>query len=172
MMLHPLQTLLSSWQSLPQQRQWQVWAQIQTHWPTLVGTVVAQHTQPTHLKQQVLHVATSTSAWAQNLGFQRPLILTKLNALVPSPKIQDIHFSTAQWLSQGETSLLLPPMPSKRRRLPPNPLPAPTPQEAFQRWAHTLKHHHVDHPHCPYCQAPTPATELSRWGMCWFCHQT
>ncbi|MEN9221503.1 MAG: DUF721 domain-containing protein, partial [Thermostichus sp. BF3_bins_97] len=49
-------------------------------WPETVGAVVAAQTHPLSVRRQVLQVATSTPAWAQNLAFQRHLILKKLNS--------------------------------------------------------------------------------------------
>ncbi|NEO99876.1 MAG: DUF721 domain-containing protein [Symploca sp. SIO2E9] len=65
-------------------------------WPQIVGDTAAQHTRPHSISRDVLYVATSSSAWAQELKFRRTFILKKLNAEFPN-LIVDIRFSTAEW---------------------------------------------------------------------------
>ncbi|NEO32743.1 MAG: DUF721 domain-containing protein [Symploca sp. SIO3C6] len=65
-------------------------------WPQIVGATAAQHTRPYSISRDVLYVATSSSAWAQELKFRRISILKKLNAQFPN-LIVDIRFSTAEW---------------------------------------------------------------------------
>ncbi|MEN9270856.1 MAG: DUF721 domain-containing protein [Thermostichales cyanobacterium HHBFW_bins_127] len=168
-MLHPLSAALQTWQNHPQQQQWQQWQTIQKLWPEIVGSPVSQHTQPLRTQHSTLYVATSSSAWAQNLRLQRRLILAKLNPHLPQP-LREIHFSPQHWLPVPEAHPPAPPPPHK-----PPPPPArstpPTPQAAFQRWAETLKALTRHYPPCPRCHSPTPPHELHRWGHCYFCHQ-
>lgn len=65
-------------------------------WPEIVGAKAAQHTRPYSISRDVLYVATSSSAWAQELKFRRSFILKKLNAQFPN-LIVNIRFSTAEW---------------------------------------------------------------------------
>ncbi len=65
-------------------------------WTSTVGSTIATHTQPVSIQRNVLWVATSSAAWAQNLTFERQRLLSKLNALLPTPLV-DIRFSTAGW---------------------------------------------------------------------------
>ncbi len=82
-MLQRLDEVLGSFGSHPR---WAELKQMQTLrqlWPELVGEAVAAQTYPLSLRRQVLQVATSTPAWAQNLTLQRQLILKKLNSRHP-----------------------------------------------------------------------------------------
>lgn len=152
--------------------------QVVAYWFEAVGPVVAAHTRPISIQRQVLNVATSSAAWAQNLAFERRRILDKLNAQVPV-KLTDIRFSTAQWHNHGPSSPSTEPSLAVWRdhpsRLPDNasqdPLPEPSlhPQETFQRWAAEVKRRSQHLPLCPHCQCPTPTGELERWSMCALC---
>jgi predicted nucleic acid-binding Zn ribbon protein len=66
------------------------------HWSEIVGTAVSQHTRPLDIQRNVLQVATSSAVWAQNLAFERPRIVQKLNDRL-SLSLKDIRFSTAHW---------------------------------------------------------------------------
>lgn len=75
-MLQRLDEVLGSFGSHPR---WAELKQMQTLrqlWPELVGEAVAAQTYPLSLRRQVLQVATSTPAWAQNLTLQRQIILS------------------------------------------------------------------------------------------------
>ncbi len=71
-------------------------------WSEAVGAVVAAHTQPLSIQREVLRVATSSAAWAQNLTFERQRLLLKLNEKLPTPLV-DIRFSTAGWQRPKDT---------------------------------------------------------------------
>jgi predicted nucleic acid-binding Zn ribbon protein len=106
-----LQSLPHLLNSISSQESWRGRRQFQmlvSCWPEIVGQAVAAQTRPTGIQRQVLQVATASSAWAQNLAFERHTILAKLNAkLGPSPglnlglELSDIRFSTAQWQSES-----------------------------------------------------------------------
>jgi predicted nucleic acid-binding Zn ribbon protein len=150
-------------------------------WAEVVGVAVAAQTRPLYLQRQVLHVSTSSSVWAQNLAFERPRILEKLNAKL-SYTLTDIRFSTAQWqlpkkrsAIASESDILWQDHPSHATIRPtprsshaPKPLP-PDPQTAFQTWASTLRDRTRSLPTCPVCQCPTPPGELQRWSICALC---
>ncbi|MEO1147284.1 MAG: DciA family protein [Cyanobacteria bacterium J06638_22] len=178
MTMRSLQQVLGVIEHQPNWQQRQHFQRLQVCWMEVVGTVVAAQTRPIALQRRVLQVATSSSAWAQNLMFERQRILEKLNAQLPF-KISDIRFSTARWgdtsadLATSETTELWERHPSRmvplsqRDRLPPA-SPA-TPDDAFQHWTEQIKarSHHL--PACPLCHCPTPKGELERWGMCSHC---
>jgi predicted nucleic acid-binding Zn ribbon protein len=147
-------------------------------WSDVVGSVVAVQTQPVGIQRQVLQVATSSAAWAQNLAFERQRILEKLNARLPY-EITDIRFSTACWrrenrTSISESSILWQEHPSRvsiapsTRSIPLSPS-IRDPQTAFQRWAATVRDRSRHLPACPVCQCPTPPGELQRWSVCAVC---
>ena len=151
-------------------------------WPEVVGKVVAAHTRPTSIQRDILWVATSSSSWAQNLVFERPRILQKLNPQLPTPLV-DIRFSTAQWQSSKESTLanLNNPNPHLGRehpsfirdtpQIPKNPdsPDSNNPNATFQHWAKVMQARLQNLPLCPQCNCPTPAGELQRWTICSFC---
>lgn len=149
-------------------------------WPDVVGKVVAAHTRPTSIQRDVLWVATSSSSWAQNLVFERPRILQKLNPQLPTPLV-DIRFSTAQWQTP-ETTLAdsnnsnpdlgreHPSFISDTPRIPkPDSPNSNNPNATFQHWAKVMQARSQNLPLCPQCRCPTPAGELQRWEICSFC---
>lgn len=167
--------------SLEEHDNWQKrqqFRQLVSCWAEVVGSVVAAQTRPLFIQRQVLQVATSNAAWAQNLAFERQRILTKLNARL-AYALNDIRFSTAQWQSpeqpqplseadvlwQNHPSQMTPP----QRSIAPQPGIAKDPQTAFQRWAATMRDRTRHLPFCPVCQCPTPAGELERWSVCAVC---
>ncbi len=154
----PLQRLLSCWQEV-------------------VGTAIATHTQPTSIERDVLWVATSSAAWAQNLTFERQRLLKDLNKILLHPLV-DIRFSSARWQRNKKKS-------SRQLNISPaehpsylgsnfnqNPNSHHRPQNtqiAFANWAETLKTRYSNLPLCPQCQSPTPKGELERWNVCSIC---
>jgi predicted nucleic acid-binding Zn ribbon protein len=163
--------------------------QLVSSWAEVVGGVVAAQTRPLYVQRQVLHVATSSSVWAQNLAFERQRILEKLNAKL-TYSLTDIRFSTAQWqLPQkrgaisSESDILWQEHPSQLNRqftartsrspshasVSPTLSSPPDPQAAFQSWANTIRDRTRSLPACPICQCPTPPGELQRWSVCALC---
>jgi predicted nucleic acid-binding Zn ribbon protein len=169
--------------SLDNQGAWkarQQFQQLLDCWATVVGQAVAAQTRPLSLRRQVLYVATSSSAWAQNLAFERHRILQKLNPLL-EVVIIDIRFSTVQWYSDHqqksvitETSQTWQTHPSQISVHKLNPaslvFAQPSdPQTAFQAWVRVIKQQAQKLPLCPQCQCPTPSGELERWSVCGHC---
>lgn len=181
MAFHSLNHVLGSLESQYKQQHQQQLQQVLGHWHAVVGAVVAAQTRPISVQRGVLKVATSSSAWAQNLVFERQRILEKLNQVVPR-SLTDIRFSTAQW---AEIPLATFPGEQEQRdlwRLHPsrlqakeisqlNPvgLPPDNPLIAFQNWAMIVRSRTQHLPHCPQCHSPTPIGELERWQICSLC---
>jgi predicted nucleic acid-binding Zn ribbon protein len=189
-MLQSLERVLASFSGHP------LWAelnQMQTLrqiWPEVVGEAVAAQTYPVNLRRQVLQVATSTPAWAQNLTFQRQRILKKLNSRLHPPLV-DIRFSPAAWHARSglansfasDAELVdrfYPPPPvssTPKRPTTPRcsglPLSSEEAKAAFERWARLVKRQQTQQNlfPCPACGCPTPAAELERWLVCGFCHR-
>ncbi|MFM7408804.1 MAG: DUF721 domain-containing protein [Cuspidothrix sp.] len=144
-------------------------------WTEVVGPKVAVETRPISIQRDVLWVATSSAAWAQNLTFQRQTILMKLNHKL-SVSLVDIRFSTAEWTNLSmrgtETTISASEHPSHitdtiaGKRFMGN---SENPQRAFEDWSQMVQErsHHL--PLCPQCQCPTPPGELQRWGVCSLC---
>jgi predicted nucleic acid-binding Zn ribbon protein len=177
-MANPIQSLSQILGGLESQDNWKGRQQLQkvmSVWSAVVG--VAAQTRLTGIQRRVLLVATSSSAWAQNLGFERVRILEKLNALT-SLKLTDIRFSTGQWRSEysliaaniSESAILWRDHPSRVEGLSvPTVKPAPDSQSAFRDWARVMRSRAQGLPLCPNCQCPAPPGELSRWEVCSLC---
>ncbi|HEY9692157.1 MAG TPA: DciA family protein [Oculatellaceae cyanobacterium] len=150
-------------------------------WAEAVGTAANAHTRPISISRDVLFVATSSSAWSNNLSLQRYGILKQLNAQLPISLI-DIRFSTAQWqdvvgqansLDERGQSLILqhPSWVGDAASLSSQCEQATVTdsQTAFQNWAKRVRERSHELPLCPQCQCPTPTGELQHWGVCSFC---
>jgi predicted nucleic acid-binding Zn ribbon protein len=154
---------------------------VQECWTEVVGTVVAAQTYPVSVYRGVLKVATASSAWAQNLTFERQRILEKLNVRV-APPLTDIRFSTANWQNsppqtgtsgleeqdqiwQNHPSLL----PNAAKLLRTTFPEQPDPKVAFRHWSKLMQTRSRHLPICPACSCPTPPGELERWSLCSFC---
>ncbi len=169
---------------LDHQESWkgrQQFQQLLLCWAEVVGVAVAAQTRPIAIQRKALNVATSSSAWAQNLVFERHRILEKLNDRL-ALGITDIRFSTAQWHTQS----LAPELPESvmiwknhpSRTVSSGAVPdgvafllstSADPQSAFRDWARTMRSRAQNLPLCPGCQCPTPTGELERWSVCSLC---
>ncbi|BAY27913.1 hypothetical protein NIES2100_77400 [Calothrix sp. NIES-2100] len=160
----------AKWQEQPFQRLLQIW-------PEVVGVAVGAHTRPLSIQRDVLRVATSSAAWAQNLTFKRQTLIVKLNEKLPTSLV-DIRFSTAGWQSSPEEKKSQPTvLPSEhpsyvgdlstsKSVLIPNTM---NPKAAFGHWSKVIQERSHSLPLCPQCQSPTPPGELQRWDVCSFC---
>ncbi|HIK30066.1 MAG TPA: DUF721 domain-containing protein [Oscillatoriales cyanobacterium M59_W2019_021] len=147
-------------------------------WSEVVGATVSQHARPIEIRQGVLQVATSNAVWAQQLRFECPRILAKLNQHLTQP-VREIRFSPARWhqrpvLAPEPLSSASFDHPSRRsppetRDESPSPPVALTPQAAFQRWADKVRARSRGLPLCPQCRCPTPPGELQYWSVCALC---
>ncbi|MBW4553567.1 MAG: DUF721 domain-containing protein [Aphanocapsa sp. GSE-SYN-MK-11-07L] len=167
MPFQPVKNVLST---LPKRQGWREYQQFQevlSCWTDVVGAAVALQTRPQNVAPRgVLKVATSSSVWAQNLGFERRQILSKLNAHLELP-LTDLYFSCSQWQPTPQPLLVVkPPSALKQAQL----IQSPSPQTAFQRWENSIKRRSQHLPLCPRCQCPTPRLELEQHdGLCNLC---
>jgi predicted nucleic acid-binding Zn ribbon protein len=174
----PFQPISQVLNTLRQRRGWKEYQQFQQVlkiWPEAVGKAVSLQTRPVGVDiRGVLKVATSSSTWSQNLGFERRHILVKLNQRL-AHSLTDIHFSSGQWSGRqwpsGQqqspvrylgTFVHAPPTPSLQE-------PRRDPQTAFRAWARVIRQHSQNLPLCPRCQCPTPPEELKPKGVCTLC---
>ena len=160
----------AKWQEQPFQRLLQIW-------PEVVGVVVDAHTRPLLIQRDVLRVATSSAAWAQNLTFKRQTLLVKLNEKLPTPLV-DIRFSTAGWQTspeekkpqptviQSEHPSYVGDLSTSNQVFKPN---ITNPKAAFGHWSRLIQERSHSLPLCPQCQCPTPPGELQRWNVCSLC---
>jgi predicted nucleic acid-binding Zn ribbon protein len=146
-------------------------------WAEVVGAVVAAHTQPLSIQRNVLQVATSSAAWAQNLTFERQRLLLKLNEKLSTPLV-DIRFSTALWQRSKKTPAIEQSILSSQHpcylgndtKVPGDASHTSGNANAtFKHWAETVRQRSHGLPLCPQCHCPTPPGELQRWHVCSLC---
>jgi predicted nucleic acid-binding Zn ribbon protein len=159
-------------------------------WSRVVNQQTAQYTRPLYLNRQILYIATSSSARAQELSFQRYTLLKRLNQQPLPTEIKDIRFSSSQWhqesnLPPHQSSLLTI---SDRQKIkiaptqlidlkqdnpPANGEKQLSPQEraknAAQRCLRTMKLRSEVTLACPQCGSVISQTELNRWNLCHHC---
>ncbi|HEY9827845.1 MAG TPA: DUF721 domain-containing protein [Stenomitos sp.] len=149
-----------------------------TLWPDIVGLVVSAQTRPLKLTAQgVLHVATSSGAWAQNLAFERVRILEKVNAVWNQP-IKDIYFSTRGWHQSQPRNLSGIAEVTHQNALHRTPLlrlshtviKPKSAHDAFLQWSKTIQKRATQgYVFCASCGCPSPPEELQRWRCCALC---
>jgi predicted nucleic acid-binding Zn ribbon protein len=61
-------------------------------WEAAVGPVLAKYTHPGRLRRGVLEVTVANSMAIQELTFQKPQLLTRLQTELPDAKIRDLRF--------------------------------------------------------------------------------
>ncbi len=167
----PFQPVKNVLNTLPKRQGWREYQQFQqvlSCWSEVVGVAVALQTRPQSVAPHgVLKVATSSSVWAQNLGFERRQILVKLNARLELP-LTDLYFSCSQWQPAPKPILITAPRPTVKQ--PQLIQPSDDPQIAFQSWQNSIKRRSQHLPLCPRCQCPAPKTELDQHaGVCNLC---
>lgn len=167
--------VISALENQPHWQGQQQWQQVLNSWVQVVGATAARQTRPHSLVRDILYVATSSSAWVQDLQFKRPVILQQLNAHLSSPLV-DIRFSTAHWHQDNSapptTSLQAHPshLGEAVSEFPSSHLSnSNTPQLAFQEWVEMIQVRSRMLPLCPQCHCPTPPGELKRWQVCGLC---
>lgn len=63
------------------------------YWKDIVGESIYNNAKPVGLKNDILYVKTKSSAWVQELTFQKEIILNRLNSRADTiNKIKDIKF--------------------------------------------------------------------------------
>lgn len=74
--------------------------QFVSRWSEIVGSEIARRAQPECLRNGTLVVRVCNSAWAQELSFQKQVILKRLQRFVDAePGVKDISFYVAGQLS-------------------------------------------------------------------------
>lgn len=66
----------------------EIWAK----WKEIVGPELSRLTQPLEIKSKVLEIQVAHQAWAQQLQFLKPSILSKIKFLCPSSSVKDLYF--------------------------------------------------------------------------------
>ena len=178
-------------QILAQLEQQPGWEKLREHrqllkcWHDTVSRNTAQHTRPLYISRQVLWVATSSAARAQELSFQRYTLLKKLNNQLPFV-LKDVRFSSSQWhqaTAQNTLNTNLFSI-SEQQKFKHNPIEyqslnfksnkdhissSTDAKLAARRWLETIKKKSSSFSCCPQCNAATPMEEIERWNFCYHC---
>ncbi|GAB4545604.1 MAG: hypothetical protein Tsb0014_39870 [Pleurocapsa sp.] len=189
-----LESILAKIEQQPGWEQYRQYKQLLECWQKIVNPNTARHTRPLYISRKVLWVATTSSARAQELSFQRYALLKKLNAQLPF-KIQDIRFSVAQrqnkspsqdrqkdtshsqisFVSQANLTDRLKRKDTSKLETKTQSENLPTardftkPQAALQHWLKQNQKRFAATLLCPECASPTPQEELNRWNLCYHC---
>lgn len=159
-------------------------------WDKTVNQKIAQHTRPLYINRQVLYIATSSAARAQELSFQRYALLKRLNKQLAFD-LKDLRFSSSQWQQQiyqpkiQSGSFIF--RKSQKYRVDPNPSFSLQPTDgttndktncisdqdqaknAAQRWLKNIERRSLLNVFCPECNCSTSNEELARWNSCYHC---
>ena len=65
-------------------------------WSRVVDERVGKHTEAIKIRNRILYINTSTSAWAQELSFLKKEIIEKFNQVAGQEVIRDIRFKAGQ----------------------------------------------------------------------------
>ena len=65
-------------------------------WKEIVGGEIAKRSRPEHIRNNTLIVAVENSIWAQELSFQKDIILRRLKAATGFDSVTDIHFRVSE----------------------------------------------------------------------------
>lgn len=156
-------------------------------WESIVSPKIAQNTRPLYINREILWIATSSAARAQELSFQRYSLLKKLNRKL-SYSLKDIRFSSSQWHQKNEDDssqkTILFSLSNKQKSQTNSSQrnfynqkikqesKVTSPQDAklaAQHWLKTIKHNAASFSTCPQCNAPTSSAEIKRWNSCYHC---
>ena len=83
-----LDDVLKTYRSKPDFSLKEVWGL----WDDAVGKIIAQNARPAGFKGKLLIVHVNSSAWIHQLQFLKNDIMTKLNAALGKPLIEEIKF--------------------------------------------------------------------------------
>ena len=74
-------------------------------WPEVVGEGMAQRSWPDRFEHGTVYVATTGSAWAQELRMKKPVILSRLGELLGNRTlVQDVRFGVRELPERAFTS--------------------------------------------------------------------
>jgi predicted nucleic acid-binding Zn ribbon protein len=129
-----VEQILTQLETQPGWEKFRAHRQLLKCWSRVVNQQTAQHTRPLYINRQILYVATSSAARAQELAFQRYTLLKRLNQqqqliLEIKDEIKDIRFSSSQWhqptYSQETPAALFTISDRQKTKITPDPAPDP-----------------------------------------------
>ncbi|MGI0482761.1 DUF721 domain-containing protein [Geminocystis sp. CENA526] len=175
MTFYSIDKLLNTILAQPTWEKQRKYHQLTKCWYQVVNHKVAQHTRPISLSNDILYIATASSAWAQDLNLQRRSLMIKINRRMDFT-IEDLRFASVKWYQNNTISV---DREDKSKEHPStiisdsslNLLPVDNPQEALQIWFNTIKKREQKFFTCPRCNTKCPEGELKRWGYCAICFQ-
>ena len=191
MFFHSLDQILTKLEQQPEWEKYREYRQLLTCWNQTVSPNIAENTRPLYISRQVLWVATSSAARAQELSFQRYTLLKKLNHQLPYT-LKDIRFSSSQWHQKTQSENIQPTLFNlsnkqkakinhrnfrvvddeikKKREKSAQISSSPTEaRAAAERWLKNIKQNQSSYISCPNCHSPTPKGEIERWNLCYLC---
>jgi predicted nucleic acid-binding Zn ribbon protein len=193
--LDSIEQILTQLEIQPGWEKFRAHRQLLKCWSQVVNQQTAQHTRPLYINRQILYVATSSSARAQELAFQRYTLLKRLNQqqqliLEIKDEIKDIHFSSFQWhqltYSQETQVALFTISVRQKIKIVPAQLNGikqdnkaenrnnhlssqERAKNAAQRCLRTIKLRSEVALTCPQCGSVCSQAELNRWNLCHHC---
>jgi predicted nucleic acid-binding Zn ribbon protein len=183
-----VEQILTQLENQPGWEKFRAYRQLLQCWDRVVNQQIAQYTRPLYINRQILYVATSSAARAQELSFQRYTLLKRLNQQLTT-EIKDLHFSSSQWHQKTyphETQTLFT-ISDRHKTIIPRDLGATLKQDnqeaktdnclsaqdraknAAQRWLRTIEQRSNVTLACPKCNSLVSQAELSRWNLCHHC---
>ena len=189
MFFNSVEQILIQLEQQPGWEKFREYRQLLRCWDNVVSQNTAKHTRPLHITRQVLWVATSSAARAQELSFQRYTLLKKLNKQLPFV-LKDIRFSSSGWHQKtqqqsneqtlfkigdrhrSKTNLTHLTFANQEAQARSRSRPTSSPsnaQDAAKRWLETIKQNSSSFLSCPNCDSPTPIGEIKRWSLCYHC---
>lgn len=184
MLFNSVEQILIQLEQQPGWEKFREYRQLLQCWDNVVSQNIAKHTRPLHLNRQVLWVATSSAARAQELSFQRYTLLKKLNKQLPFV-LKDIRFSSSGWhqttqqqsneqiftvsdrhISKANLGSIVIEQEDRQNTHPPSSSSA---KDAAKRWLKTIEQNSSKFISCPNCSSPTPKKEIERWNLCYHC---
>ncbi|BAZ45936.1 hypothetical protein NIES4102_29640 [Chondrocystis sp. NIES-4102] len=190
MYFNSLEQILNQLEKQPGWEKFRDYRQLLKCWQNTVNPTISQHTRPLYIERQVLWVATSSAARAQELFFQRYSLLKKLNNQLPFI-LKDIRFSSSHWHQTSSSDLSDPHLfkvstqqKSKinlsNSQLEAKKLENNVPQFAqvplstkakisVDLWLKKIQQNSTTFLSCPNCKSPTPPQEIERWNLCYHC---
>lgn len=180
MQFQSLKQIIAKIEQQPEWEEFRQYRQLLEYWQQTVSKDTAKYTRPLYIRREVLWVATSSAARAQDLSLQRYSLLKKLNTRLSIP-LKDIRFSDSQWhqtvntgqnaenassqkITRAQEPIFEASKSSKR-----SPEDKTEPQAALTSWLEYIKQKAKSLPSCPQCSSPTPTRELELWGSCYHC---
>ncbi len=182
-----VEQILTQLEQQPGWEKFRDYRQLLKCWHNTVNQNTAKHTRPLYITRQVLWVATSSAARAQELSFQRYSLLKKLNNQLPFT-LKDIRFTSSGWhqaTHQENTKEILFKIPKQQKSKNiatekdlveeqlENELKQSSPSTkakiVAKRWLEKVNQSQSSWLSCPNCGSQTSSAEIERWNMCYLC---